>query len=69
MKLTTFIAPFMIFCSLVLLMQGLWLAMPLRGILFIGARNLLHPGGASEFIGLGVGLPIYFWQRLRRTTA
>lgn len=41
------------------------LAMPLRVILFFGALNLLHPGGLSDFIGLGIGLPIYFWQRFR----
>ena len=41
------------------------LAMPLRVILFIGALNLLHPGGISDFIGLGIGLPIYFWQKFR----
>jgi len=41
------------------------LAMPLRIILFFGALNLLHPGGLSDFIGLGIGLPIYFWQRFR----
>ncbi|RPJ46733.1 MAG: TRAP transporter permease [Betaproteobacteria bacterium] len=41
------------------------LAMPLRVILFFGALNLLHPGGVSDFIGLGIGLPIYLWQRFR----
>ncbi len=47
------------------------LAMPLRVILFIGALNLLHPGGLSDLIGLGIGLPIYLWQRmhLRKATA
>ncbi len=41
------------------------LAMPLRVILFFAALGLLHPGTASDFIGLAVGLPIYVWQRLR----
>jgi TRAP transporter 4TM/12TM fusion protein len=41
------------------------LAMPLRVLLFGAALGLLHPGGASDFIGLGIGLPIYLWQRLR----
>jgi len=41
------------------------LAMPLRIILFFAALNLLHPGGASDFIGLGIGIPVYLWQRLR----
>jgi TRAP-type uncharacterized transport system fused permease subunit len=41
------------------------LAMPLRIILGVAALSLLHPGGASDFIGLGIGLPIYVWQRLR----
>jgi len=41
------------------------LAMSLRVILFIGALNLLHPGGLSDLIGLGIGLPIYLWQRMR----
>ena len=34
-------------------------------VLTIAALNLLHPGGASDFIGLGIGLPIYLWQRMR----
>lgn len=41
------------------------LAMPLRILLFVAALNLLHPGGITDFIGLGIGLPIYFWQRIR----
>lgn len=42
------------------------LAMSLRIVLFFAALGLLHPGGASDFIGLGIGLPIYLWQRLRQ---
>lgn len=45
------------------------LAMPLRVLLFFGALNLLHPGGISDFIGLGIGVPIYLWQRWRRRQA
>ncbi len=41
------------------------LTMPLRIVLFGAALSLLHPGGASDFIGLSIGLPIYLWQRLR----
>lgn len=41
------------------------LSMPLRILLFFAALNLLHPGGVSDFIGLGIGVPIYLWQRLR----
>ena len=41
------------------------LPMPLRIVMFFAALSLLHPGGASDFIGLGIGLPIYLWQRLR----
>ncbi len=41
------------------------LPMPLRIVLGFAALNLLHPGGASDFIGLGIGLPIYLWQRMR----
>jgi len=41
------------------------LPMPLRIVMFFAALSLLHPGGASDFIGLGIGLPVYFWQRLR----
>ncbi len=41
------------------------LAMPVRVVLFGAALSLLHPGGVSDFIGLGIGLPIYLWQRLR----
>ncbi|MFN7086876.1 MAG: TRAP transporter permease [Burkholderiales bacterium] len=45
------------------------LAMPLRVVLFIAALSLLHPGGASDLVGLGLGLPIYLWQRLRHRRA
>lgn len=41
------------------------LAMPLRVVLFFAALGLLHPGAVTDFIGLAIGLPIYFWQRLR----
>lgn len=45
------------------------LAMPLRVVLFVAALNLLHPGGLTDFIGLALGAPIYFWQRLRMRKA
>jgi TRAP transporter 4TM/12TM fusion protein len=45
------------------------LAMPLRVVLFFAALNLLHPGGASDLIGLGIGLPIYLWQRLQQRSS
>jgi TRAP-type uncharacterized transport system fused permease subunit len=41
------------------------LPMPLRIVMFFAALSLLHPGGGSDFIGLGIGLPIYLWQRMR----
>ncbi|MBX9810962.1 MAG: TRAP transporter permease, partial [Burkholderiales bacterium] len=45
------------------------LAMPLRVVLFVAALNLLHLGGLTDFIGLALGAPIYFWQRLRMRKA
>ncbi len=45
------------------------LALPLRVILFVGALNLLHPGTTSDFIGFGIGIPIYLWQRMRLRNA
>jgi TRAP transporter 4TM/12TM fusion protein len=41
------------------------LAMPLRVLLFGGALCLMHPGTLTDLIGLGIGLPLYAWQRLR----
>ncbi|MGZ9039026.1 MAG: TRAP transporter fused permease subunit, partial [Burkholderiales bacterium] len=41
------------------------LPMPLRFVMFIAALCLLHPGTVTDLIGLGVGIPIYLWQRLR----
>ncbi len=45
------------------------LAIPLRFILFFAALNLLHPGEVSDYIGLGIGVPIYLWQRFRYSKA
>ena len=47
------------------------LATPLRVILFFGALSLIHPGTVTDFVGLGIGVPIYLWQRmhLRRAAA
>ena len=41
------------------------LPMALRVILFFAALSLMHPGGITDVLGLGIGLPIYFWQRMR----
>lgn len=41
------------------------LALPLRVALFGAALCLIHPGTVTDFVGLAVGAPIYFWQRLR----
>lgn len=41
------------------------LPLPLRVVLFFAALNLLHPGQLSDLIGLGIGVPIYLWQRFR----
>jgi TRAP-type uncharacterized transport system fused permease subunit len=41
------------------------LAMPLRVLLFGGALCLMHPGTITDLIGLGIGVPLYAWQRLR----
>ncbi|HRK19135.1 MAG TPA: TRAP transporter permease [Hyphomicrobiaceae bacterium] len=44
------------------------LAMPLRFVLAIAALSLMHPGGVTDIVGLGIGLPIYLWQRMRATS-
>jgi TRAP transporter 4TM/12TM fusion protein len=41
------------------------LAMPLRVLLFGSALALMHPGTVTDLIGLGIGIPLYAWQRLR----
>lgn len=41
------------------------LANPLRVLLFIAALLLIHPGTITDLIGLAIGVPVYFWQRLR----
>lgn len=45
------------------------LAMGLRVPLFFAALGLIHPGTATDLLGLSVGLPIWAWQRLRRRKA
>jgi TRAP-type uncharacterized transport system fused permease subunit len=45
------------------------LAKPLRVILFGAALCLLHPGAITDLIGLGIGVPLYAWQRLRNRGA
>jgi TRAP transporter 4TM/12TM fusion protein len=45
------------------------LANPLRVLLFAAALGLIHPGTASDFIGLAIGIPIYLWQRFGRGAA
>ncbi len=44
------------------------LAMPLRIVMFGAALCLIHPGTITDFIGLGIGIPIYLWQRARFRT-
>ena len=34
-------------------------------LLFGGALCLMHPGTITDLIGLGIGAPLYAWQRLR----
>jgi TRAP transporter 4TM/12TM fusion protein len=41
------------------------LAVPLRIVLFGAALCLIHPGTVTDLIGLGIGVPLYLWQRLR----
>ncbi len=41
------------------------LAMPLRVVMFGAALCLIHPGTITDIIGLGIGVPIYLWQRAR----
>ena len=45
------------------------LAMPLRVLLFGAALCLIHPGTVTDLIGLGIAIPIYVWQRLRKPAA
>jgi TRAP transporter 4TM/12TM fusion protein len=40
------------------------LATPLRVAMFIAALCLIHPGTITDLIGLGIGVPVYLWQRL-----
>jgi len=48
---------------------GRALALVLRVLLFGAALGLLHPGTVTDLIGLGIGVPIYLWQRLRKPAA
>ncbi|TAK42980.1 MAG: TRAP transporter permease [Betaproteobacteria bacterium] len=45
------------------------LALPLRVLLFGAALCLIHPGTVTDLIGLGIAVPIYLWQRLRKRPA
>jgi TRAP transporter 4TM/12TM fusion protein len=45
------------------------LVTPLRVLLFIGALCLIHPGTVTDLIGLGIGVPLYLWQRMRKKPA
>ena len=45
------------------------LIMPLRVLLFGAAISLMHPGTVTDVIGFAVGVPIYLWQRLRKSPA
>ena len=42
---------------------------PLRVIMFVSALLLIHPGTVTDLIGLGIGGPIYIWQRMRNRSA
>ena len=35
----------------------------LRGLLFVAALLLIHPGTITDLFGLAIGVPIYLWQR------
>ncbi len=48
---------------------GARLTVPLRVLLFAAALLLIHPGTVTDLIGLGIAVPIYFWQRLRKPAA
>lgn len=41
------------------------LAAPLRAVMAVAALCLMHPGTITDIIGLGLGVPIYIYQRLR----
>jgi TRAP transporter 4TM/12TM fusion protein len=43
------------------------LAMPLRVVMAVAALCLMHPGTITDIIGLGLGVPIYIYQRLRNS--
>ena len=38
-------------------------------LLFGGALCLIHPGTITDLIGLGIGVPLYLWQRFRGSGA
>jgi TRAP-type uncharacterized transport system fused permease subunit len=40
------------------------LAMPLRFAMGAAALCMLHPGSISDLVGLGIGIPIYAYQRM-----
>jgi TRAP transporter 4TM/12TM fusion protein len=41
------------------------LALALRVLLFVAALSLMHPGTATDLVGLAIGVPLYAWQRLK----
>jgi TRAP-type uncharacterized transport system fused permease subunit len=40
------------------------LAMPLRIVMAVAALCMLHPGSISDIVGLGIGIPVYAYQRM-----
>ncbi len=39
------------------------LGTPLRVVMAIAALCMMHPGGISDLLGLGIGVPVYIYQR------
>ncbi len=51
------------------LLGGRRLSVALRVALFVAALALMHPGTVTDLVGFAIGVPIYLWQRLRRSPA
>jgi TRAP transporter 4TM/12TM fusion protein len=45
------------------------LAAPLRALMLVAALALIHPGTVTDLVGLAIGAPVYFWQRMRGRSA
>jgi UPF0716 family protein affecting phage T7 exclusion len=37
--------------------------------MLVAALALIHPGTVTDLVGLAIGVPVYFWQRMRGRAA